>query len=185
MPEETANRLKISKFIAEKWPEAHPQLSIWFHNQRRLTIPNLFGIKDFMSQEHTPESPESAAKLQRIWNTAAIIVGLESLSVLGFLVNALLIGQFRSAAADLTLVALYAAASLWVGFTAWRLREGLRWARSSTIFWQTAQLYIASQSFVGRGSNWYIGGFLAITGLLVLALMFSKPVLRHAKNQVL
>jgi len=150
-------------------------------------------IKVFMSKQQHNEGADEVAgqvsdggrKLQQIWNTAAVIVGLEALAVLAFLVNALILGQFRSAAADLTLVALFAASAIWVGFTAFRLREGLRWARSSAIFWQTAQLYIASQSFTGRGGNLFIGAFLALTGIGVLALMFSKPVLKHAKEQTL
>jgi hypothetical protein len=141
-------------------------------------------IKVFMSQQQQNVGTDGGRKLKQIWNLAAIFVGLESLAVAVFLVNALMIGQFRSVAADLTLVALFAGSAVWVGFTAYRLREGLRWARSSAIFWQTAQLFIASQSFTGRGGNPLIGAFLVITGVAVLALMFSKPVLKHAKEQI-
>jgi hypothetical protein len=150
-------------------------------------------IKVFMSQQQQNEGADERAgqhsdggrRLQQIWNISAVIVAVEAVAVLAFLVNALVLGQFRSVAADLTLVALFAASAVWVGYTAFRLRKGLRWARSSAIFWQTAQLFIASQSFTGRGGNLFIGAFLAVTGVAVLALMFSKPVLKHAKEQVL
>ena len=138
-----------------------------------------------MSNQQQNAGSDAGSKLKLIWNIASAIVGLEALAVLLFLGNALFLGQFRSVAADLTLVALFVASALWVGYTAWRLRGGLRWARSSAIFWQTAQLFIASQSFTGRGGNLAIGAFLAVTSVVVLGLMFSRPVLKHAKEQVL
>ena len=135
-----------------------------------------------MSPEQSEISNLAAAKLSRIYGAAALILGAEALAILGFLVWGLSLGQFRLLSADLTLVVLFLMAALWIGFAAWKIRAGARWARSSAIFWQVAQVLLAYDSVTGRGANWAIGVALTASAVVVLALLFSRPVIAAARQ---
>lgn len=131
--------------------------------------------------------PDSETRLALIRTIGAVILAIESLAVLGFgawMLLDLFSGQAKSLPAALTLIALYLAAGTWVGYLAFGVRKGARWARSGAIFWQTCQLFLASQSFTGRGASPVIGIALILPSVLVLALMFSKPVLADSKRQL-
>ncbi len=131
--------------------------------------------------------PDSETRLALIRTIGAVILAIESLAVLGFgawMLLDLFSGQAKSLPAALTLIALYLAAGTWVGYLAFGVRKGARWARSGAIFWQTCQLFLASQSFTGRGASPFIGIALILPSVLVLALMFSKPVLADSKRQL-
>ena len=126
-------------------------------------------------------------RLTQIRVIGALTIGLESVAVLGFglwMLLDLFSGQAKSLPAALTLIALFLAAGAWVGYLAFGVRRGARWARSGAIFWQTCQLFLASQSFTGRGASPLIGIALILPSVLVLALMFSKPVLADSKRQL-
>ena len=126
-------------------------------------------------------------RLTQIRVISALTIGLESVAVLGFglwMLLDLFSGQAKSLPAALTLIALFLAAGAWVGYLAFGVRRGARWARSGAIFWQTCQLFLASQSFTGRGASPLIGIALILPSVLVLALMFSKPVLADSKRQL-
>lgn len=130
---------------------------------------------------------QSETRLALIRTITAAILAIESLAVLGFglwMLLDLFSGQAKSLPAALTLIALYLAAGSWVGYLAFGVRKGARWARSGAIFWQTCQLFLASQSFTGRGASPVIGIALIVPSVLVLALMFSKPVLADSKRQL-
>ena len=131
--------------------------------------------------------PDNETRLALIRTIGAVILAIESLSVLGFgawMLLDLFSGQAKSLPAALTLIALYLAAGTWVGYLAFGVHKGARWARSGAIFWQTCQLFLASQSFTGRGASPVIGIALILPSVLVLALMFSKPVLADSKRQL-
>jgi len=135
-----------------------------------------------MSPQPTKIHEPKDASLQRILNLSSVLLAIEALGILAFLVWGLALGQFRLFSADLTLIALFLMAAVWIGFAAWKIRSGARWARSSAIFWQAAQLLLAYDSVTGRGANWFIGGALAVSGVLVLALLLSKPVNAGARE---
>jgi hypothetical protein len=131
--------------------------------------------------------PTDSTRLALIRNASAITLAIESLAVLGFglwMLLDLFVGQAKSLPAALTLIVLYLAAGSWVAYLALGIRKGARWARSGAIFWQTCQLFLASQSFTGRGASPLIGFALIVPSVIVLALMFSKPVLADSKRQL-
>lgn len=136
-----------------------------------------------MSSKQKNIAQSSAAILVRIYGAAAIILAFEACGILAFLVWGLALGQFRLLSADLTLIALFLLAALWISFAAWKIRGGARWARSSAIFWQVSQILLAYDSVTGRGANWAIGVALAASSVAVLALLFSKPVLAAARAE--
>ena len=131
-------------------------------------------------------TPEQTLKL--IHSAAAIVILLEALALVGFaafgLWTDILAGKAISLAAAFMEVALYAGAGIWLFVVQRGLQKSQRWSRNAAIFWQTCQLAIASQSFTGRGANWFIGGALVISSVTVLALMFSKPVLAANRRDI-
>jgi hypothetical protein len=132
-------------------------------------------------------SSADSTRLAVIRNVTAVTLAIESLAVLGFglwMLLDLFVGQAKSLPAALTLIVLYLAAGSWVAYLAHGVRKGARWARSGAIFWQTCQLFLASQSFTGRGASPLIGIALIVPSVIVLALMFSKPVLADSKRQL-
>lgn len=114
---------------------------------------------------------------------ASGLVSIEALAILAFLIRALLQGDFKDLAATLTLVVMFLIAVIWLAFVAIHLLGGKRWARSSAVFWQIAQLLLATESFTGRGASLTIGLFLSLTALAGLGTLFSKPMLAFARNQ--
>ena len=137
-----------------------------------------------MSPQSLKIGDSKGAQLRKILNLSSLLLALEALGILAFLVWGLALGQFRLFSADLTLIVLFLMAAIWIGFAAWKIRAGARWARSSAIFWQAAQLLLGYDSVTGRGANWFIGGALAVLGVVVLALLFSKPVIAAAREEI-
>lgn len=140
-----------------------------------------------MTQQQPSKQPVTDAKLAAILTRTAIVVWLEAAAVGAFgvfLLWGLVSGQSKSIAAEATLVALYAAAALWVAYIGVALRHGKRWARSAAVFWQTCQLFIASQSFSGRGANNVIGVLLIASSVFVLAQVFSRRVIQSSRGEI-
>lgn len=96
----------------------------------------------------------------------------------------ILSGKALMLSALLAQLALWLGAALWVGFTARRLYQGRAWARSAAVFWQLVQLAIAWGSFTGKYANWWIGGALIVTSVLVFVLVLSKQSLEHTAREI-
>ncbi len=115
------------------------------------------------------------------------ITGAESLAVAVFLaigITNILGGQEKSLALSAALDALIAAFVVWgvlITKGLWQLKS---WARSSSIFWQTAQLAIAYESFQGETANPAIAWALIIPSIAVLALMFTNPLANLLKRNL-
>jgi hypothetical protein len=140
-----------------------------------------------MTQQQPSKQSVTDAKLAGILTRTAVVLWLEALLVGafgGFLLWGLISGQSKSIPAEATLVALYLAAAVWVVYIGVALRQGRRWARSAAVFWQTCQLFIASQSFTGRGANDVIGVILIATSVFVLAHVFSGRVIRASRGEI-
>jgi len=140
-----------------------------------------------MTQNNHSEDIVPAGEVSKKLSRAAVVVFAESVALVAFslyLLWGLISGQAKLAAAELTLVVLFAAAAAWVWYIGASLRRGRRWARSAAVFWQTCQLFLASQSFTGRGANWIIGVLLIATSIWVLGNVFSRSVLKDSKNEI-
>ena len=111
-----------------------------------------------------------------------IIIGIVSIEglVLAYLAAQLLVGimlgESRSLPTTLSLFAIVALTAAAVLFFAYGLFQGKRWARSAALFWQLIQLAIASGSFTGQFGSNAIGWGLIIPSVIVLVLLFTKPV---------
>ncbi|MDE2591811.1 MAG: hypothetical protein KGL41_03015 [Actinomycetales bacterium] len=132
---------------------------------------------------------QSAAKkaAPRSIKLAVVILAIEALAPTFLAVWDLidiLSGKALMLSALLAQLALWLGAALWVGFTARRLYQGRAWARSAAVFWQLVQLAIAWGSFTGKYANWWIGGALIVTSVLVFVLVLSKQSLEHTAREI-
>ena len=107
------------------------------------------------------------------------VTGLETLAVAITFVLAVIniaTGQDKSLSLMAALAALIFAFVIWGALITKGLWQLKPWARSSSVFWQTAQLAIAYESFQGATANATIGVALIIPSVVVLYLLFAKPV---------
>jgi hypothetical protein len=115
------------------------------------------------------------------------IIGLEQIVVLYLLssyVIATLAGQVKSLPTMLALAGLGLVVAVWLAYVFKGLYSGRRWARSGAIFWQLVQLTIAWGSFTGQFANAAIGIALIVPSVLVIGLLFTKPVFDATQGEV-
>ena len=140
-----------------------------------------------MSEPKTESHQQAKKTAPRSIKLAVAILALEALApafLAAWDLIDILSGKALMLSALLAQLALWLGAALWVGFTARRLYEGRPWARSAAVFWQLVQLAIAWGSFTGKYANWWIGGTLIVTSLLVFVLVLSKQSLEHTARDV-
>lgn len=114
------------------------------------------------------------------------IVGLEQIVVFYLLSSYLLatfVGQVKSLPTMLALAALGLIVAIWLAYVIKGLYVGRRWARSGAIFWQLVQLTIAWGSFTGQFANAAIGIALIVPSVLVIGLLFTKPVFAATQEE--
>jgi hypothetical protein len=112
---------------------------------------------------------------------ASTVVFIEAAVLLflgGLLVVDTMLGSAKSVPTAVALAALVLAPGIWLVFVVRALLRCRRWARNASLFWQLVQLSIASASFTGRFANPLIGSALVVTAVIVIALLFTKPVMR-------
>ena len=108
------------------------------------------------------------------------ITGAETIAVAVTLILGIIdivTGNERSLALSAARDALIAAFVVWGIFITKGLWQLKSWAKSSSIFWQTAQLAIAFESFQGETARPDIGWLLIIPSVIALTLMFTNPLL--------
>ena len=107
------------------------------------------------------------------------ITGLETLAVaitLAIGLTNIALGQEKSLSLSAALDVLIAGFVVWGFFITKGLWQLKSWAKSSSIFWQTAQLAIAYESFQGANANPAIAWALIVPSVTVLALLFTSPL---------
>ena len=140
-----------------------------------------------MSEPKTESHQPAKKTAPRSIKLAVAILALEALApafLAAWDLIDILSGKALMLSALLAQLALWLGAALWVGFTARRLYEGRPWARSAAVFWQLVQLAVAWGSFTGKYANWWIGGALIVTSLLVFVLVLSKQSLEHTARDI-
>jgi hypothetical protein len=107
------------------------------------------------------------------------VTGLETLAVavtFALAVINIITGQEKSLSLMAALAAMIFCFVIWGVFITKGLWQLKPWSRASSVFWQTAQLAIAYESFQGETANASIGVALIIPSVVVLYLLFTKPV---------
>jgi hypothetical protein len=115
------------------------------------------------------------------------ITGLETAAVataLALGVINVVTGQEKNLGMSLALDVLIAAFVVWGVFITKGLWQLKSWAKSSSIFWQTAQLAIAFESFQGANANPAIAWALIIPSVIVLALLFTSPLAKMLRRDL-
>jgi hypothetical protein len=115
------------------------------------------------------------------------ITGLETAAVataLALGVIALVLTQEKNLGMGIALDVLIAAFVVWGIFITKGLWQLKSWAKSSSIFWQTAQLAIAFESFQGANANPAIAWALIVPSVIVLALLFTSPLAKMLRRDL-
>ena len=93
-------------------------------------------------------------------------------------------GNTRYLPTMLALIVMMAGGTVWSSFTVRGLNQHKPWSRSSSIFIQTAALAIAYQSAQPPVPRVDIAIALALPAVIVLALLFTKPLSEKFKREV-
>jgi hypothetical protein len=116
------------------------------------------------------------------------ITGAETLAVAVTLILGIIdivTGNEKSLALSAALDALIAGFVIWGALITKGLWQLKSWARSSSIFWQSAQLAIAWESFQGgETARPDIAWLLIIPSVVVLVLMFTNPLANLLKRNL-
>jgi hypothetical protein len=111
----------------------------------------------------------------------AILLFIEFLLVSAgavYLLVELLIDTPQSFASAIAILALTALAAVWVGMIAVHTLRGRSWTRGATVVWQVLQASVGIGSLQGLFARPDVGWPLIILSLIVLALLFTKPVMQ-------
>ncbi|MGV8857693.1 hypothetical protein [Rhodoglobus sp.] len=110
----------------------------------------------------------------------AVVIFLESallFGALGYLIFELASETPQSYASAIALSVLTALAAIWVAIIAISVLRGQAWIRGAAVVWQVLQISVAIGSFQGAFSRPDIGWLLLMPAIVVLVLLFTKPVL--------
>ncbi|MGV8877318.1 MAG: hypothetical protein ACOH1K_07390 [Rhodoglobus sp.] len=110
----------------------------------------------------------------------ACIIFLESallFAALGYLIFELGSQQPQSYASAIALTVLTALAAVGVAVIAVGVLRRQSWVRGAAVVWQVLQISVAIGSFQGVFARPDIGWLLLIPAIVVLGLLFTKPVL--------
>jgi hypothetical protein len=109
----------------------------------------------------------------------AVVIFLESallFAALGYLVFELASETPRSYASAIALTVLTALAATWVAVIGISVLRRQAWIRGAAVVWQVVQISIAIGSFQGVFARQDIGWLLLLPAVVVLVLLFTKPV---------
>ena len=95
----------------------------------------------------------------------------------GFLVFELATVVPVSYASAIAILLLVAVAAVWLFVVAVNTLRGRSWVRGAALTWQVLQLAIALGSFQGLFARDDVGWFLLVPAVVVLFLLFTRPVM--------
>jgi len=92
-------------------------------------------------------------------------------------------GQFQSIYAEVFLLVLAAASTLWVLTFSRGLLNKKRWARSAAFFWQLLQAVVGAGAIAETGTSRVIGAVLVLLSGLVVLLLFNSKVVAATNEE--
>lgn len=116
----------------------------------------------------------------------AVIVLLEALALAAgamFVLVELFVDVPLSYATAIAMLILAVIAAAWLFAVTVGLLRGRRWARGGALYWQLMQLALALGSFQGAFARPDIGWLLLAPAVVVLVLLFSRPVLQATSRR--
>ena len=92
-------------------------------------------------------------------------------------------GQFQNIYAEVFLLVLAAASTLWVFAFSRGLLNKKRWARSAAFFWQLLQAVVGAGAIAETGTSRVIGAVLVLLSGLVVLLLFNSKVVAATNEE--
>jgi hypothetical protein len=92
-------------------------------------------------------------------------------------------GQFQNIYAEVFLLVLAAASTLWVLTFSRGLLNRKRWARSAAFFWQLLQAVVGAGAIAETGTSRLIGAVLVLLSGLVVLLLFNSKVVAATNEE--
>jgi hypothetical protein len=92
-------------------------------------------------------------------------------------------GQFQNIYAEVFLLLLAAASTLWVLTFSRGLLNKKRWARSAGFFWQLLQAVVGAGAIAETGTSRVIGAVLVLLSGLVVLLLFNSKVVAATNEE--
>ena len=114
------------------------------------------------------------------------ITGLEALAISAagfFYAIETITGHARYLPTMIALTVLIFCFAAWASAAVKGLAASKSWGRSSTVFIQTAMIAVGYYSFQGETARADIGWALIVPALIVLALLFTKPLSENFKRE--
>jgi hypothetical protein len=115
----------------------------------------------------------------------SLLLFLESamlVAVAVYLLIELLVARPDSVASAVAILVLTVLAAIWLGVMAAHTLLGRSWIRGAAVVWQILQIAIAVGSFQGLFARQDVGWLLLAPAILVLVLLFTKPVIAATKR---
>lgn len=139
-----------------------------------------------MSDQRGPSEPgpvasEPTGRRSALHVLLVVLVGAEAVALTGaavFLLWELIVDVPTSYATAVAILVITVIAAVWLTAVTVGLWRGRGWARGGAMFWQLVQLAIALGSFQGVFARPDIGWFLVVPAVLVIVLLFARPVVR-------
>ena len=135
---------------------------------------------------NSPRQLPDTSRTPVLVRVLAAVLAVETLALIGttiFLIFEVLVAPADSVASAVALVVVVAIAAVWLGFIVVNTLRGNAWTRGATIVVQVLFGAVAIGSFQGIGPRPDIGWLLLIPVIIVLLLMFTKPVLAHTNHR--
>jgi hypothetical protein len=92
-------------------------------------------------------------------------------------------GQFQNIYAEVFLLVLAAASTLWVLTFSRGLLNKKRWARSAAFFWQLLQAVVGAGAIAETGTSQILGALLVLVSGLVVLLLFNSKVVEATNEE--
>jgi len=92
-------------------------------------------------------------------------------------------GQFQNIYAEVFLLVLAAASTLWVLTFSRGLLDKKRWARSAAFFWQLLQAVVGAGAIAETGTSQILGALLVLVSGLVVLLLFNSKVVAATNEE--
>jgi hypothetical protein len=124
-----------------------------------------------------------APALVQIVLVLLLIEALALVAVFFTLLFELISGQFQNIYAEVFLLVLAAASTLWVLTFSRGLLSKKRWARSAAFFWQLLQAVVGAGAIAETGTSQIIGALLVLVSGLVVLLLFNSKVVEATNEE--
>ena len=93
-------------------------------------------------------------------------------------------GEFQSIYAELFLLVLAAASTIWVLHFSRGLLNKKRWARSAAFFWQLLQAVVGAGAIAETGTSRILGALLVLISGITVVLLFNSKVVEATNEEI-